>query len=297
MEFWFDYTFTQDKNADIRMKQGKKKRKANEYFPILSLHMQTWYVPMKHKKTRISVLWICLLTLVFSTSAPARDVIVSSVTGSAEEEGPNSDILHAIADRLKVRLVLLQAPFKRRLLMIASGEIDIMVGLVKHPDREAYIHFVEPAYKSRSDAVFFVPRNKADLITRYEDLYGLSIGTTIGARYSPRFDTDEKIRKEPVPKGELNLNKLLLGRIDAVVFPEGAGIDLGYKMGISDQIEIAVFRFSRIKNIYIGISKNSNILKETPHYERLIRQMIISGEIRQVYKAYYRKRGLPVPAV
>ncbi len=222
---------------------------------------------------------------------------MSSVSSSAEGGGPNLDIVRTIAERLEIKLVLLQAPFKRRLLMMANGEIDILVGLVKHPDREDYIHFVEPAYKSRSDAVFFVPRNKADRITRYEDLYGLTIGTTIGAWYSPRFDTDEKIRKEPVPKGELNLNKLLLGRIDAVIFPEGAGIDLGYKMGISDQIEIAIFRFNRIKNIHIGISKNSNIMKKMTHYEGLIRQMIISGEIQQVYRAYYRQRGLPVPAV
>lgn len=256
---------------------------------------------MKYKKKCISVIWICLwvsfLLVVFSSPATARKVIVSSVSGSAGGGGPNSDILHTIAKRLETKLVLLQAPFKRRLIMMANGEIDIMVGLVKHPDRQDYIHFVEPAYKSRSDAVFFVPRNNAHRITRYEDLNGLTIGTTIGARYSPRFDNDQKIRKDPVPKGELNLKKLLLGRIDAVVFPEGAGIDLGYKMGISDQIEIAVFRFSRIKNIHIGISRKSDIMKEMPQYETLIREMIISGEIRQVYKAYYRQRGLPVPAV
>jgi len=32
MEFWFDYTFTQDKNADIRMKQGKKKERQMNIF-------------------------------------------------------------------------------------------------------------------------------------------------------------------------------------------------------------------------------------------------------------------------
>ncbi len=256
---------------------------------------------MKYGKMRFSALciclYICLLMSGLSSSAAARDVIVSSVTGSAEEEGPNSDILHAIADRLNVRLVLIQAPFKRRLIMMEDGEIDFMVGLLKSPEREAYIHFVEPAYKNRSDAVFFVPKNRSDRITRYKDLYDLTIGTTIGARYFPRFDADEKIRKDPVPRGELSLNKLLLGRIDAVILPEGAGIDLGYKIGISDRIEIAGFRFSRRKDIHIGISKNSTILKEIPHFESLVRQMITSGEIRQIYGAYYRLRGLPVPAI
>ncbi len=52
------------------------------------------------------------------------------------------DILQTIAKRLEIKLVLLQAPFKRRLLMMANGKINIMVGLVKHPDREDYIDFI-----------------------------------------------------------------------------------------------------------------------------------------------------------
>lgn len=261
----------------------------------------TGIISMKYGKMKLSAvcicLYICLLVPVLSTSAAARDVIVSSVTGSAEEEGPNSDILHAIADRLKVRLVLLQAPFKRRLLMLEEGEIDFMVGLLKSPERKAYIHFVEPAYKNRSDVVFFVPNNMADRITRYEDLYDLTIGTTIGARYFPRFDADGKIRKDPVPRGEMSLKKMLLGRIDAVIFPEGAGIDFGYKKGVSEQVEIASFRFSRRRDVYVGISKKSTIRKELPHFERLVQEMIASGEIRKVYAAYYRLRGLPIPAI
>ena len=256
---------------------------------------------MKYGKMKLSrvciCLYICLMMPVLSTSAAARDVIVSSVTGSAEEEGPNADILHAIADRLQVKLVLIQAPFKRRLLMMADGEIDFMAGLLKSPERQAYIHFVEPAYKNRSDTVFFVPKNMAGRIVRYEDLYDLTIGNTIGARYFPRFDADGKMRKDPVPKGEMNLRKLLLGRVDAVIFPEGAGIDFVYKLGISKQIEIADFRFSRRKDVYIGISKYSTMLKEIPDFEGIVRQMIASGEIREIYAAYYRLRGLPIPAI
>jgi len=296
------FAFTDGKIADIRETQGKNRECSRPVCLFSIMNIQTLCISMAYGKMKISAINICLcicflVPVLSSSSAGAREVIVSSVTGSAEEEGPNSDVLHAIADRLKVRLVLLQAPFKRRLVMMEEGEIDFMVGLLKSPEREGYIHFVEPAYKNRSDAVFFVPKNRADRITRYEDLYDLTIGTTIGARYFPRFDADEKIRKDPLPRGELNLKKLLLGRIDAVIFPEGAGIDLGYKLGISGRIEIAHFRFSRRKDVHIGISKNSTLCKELPQFEGLVRQMIVSGEIRQIYAAYYRLRGLPVPAM
>ena len=258
-------------------------------------------IGMKNIKVYTVVLWICVacgfLLPVLSSSAAARDVIVSSVYAGDGGTNPNADILHAIANRMEVKLVLVPAPFKRRLLMMQGGEIDFMAGLFKNEERKAYIHFVEPAYKLRSDRVFFVPKGKGDTITRYEDLYGLTIGTTIGARHFPRFDTDENIVKDPVPKGDLSLKKLLLGRIDAVIFPEGAGIDLGYKLGISEQIEIARFRFNRQKQVYIGISKNSTIQQELPRFEAIIRKMIVSGEIRQIYGTYYRQRGLPVPTM
>jgi polar amino acid transport system substrate-binding protein len=67
--------------------------------------------------------------------------------------------------------------------------------------------------------MFFVRKGEAARIRSHEDLYGLEIGTKINANYFSRFDRDENLRKQPVSSVAQNFKKLLLGRVDAVVWP------------------------------------------------------------------------------
>ncbi|MBU0969706.1 MAG: hypothetical protein KKC20_03620, partial [Proteobacteria bacterium] len=69
------------------------------------------------------------------------------------------------------------------------------------------------------------------------------------------------------------------------------------KMGIADQIEIAPFRFSKKKQVYIGISKHSRLMDILDEIERTLGQMIESKEIQQIIIDYYTRRDLPVPAL
>ncbi len=78
--------------------------------------------------------------------------------------------------------------------MMKDGTIDPMAGLLKRPEREEYIRFVQPPCKERSDTIFFVPKGKPSLIQTYEDLYALKIGTTLGSKYFHQFDEDKKLR-------------------------------------------------------------------------------------------------------
>lgn len=243
-----------------------------------------------------AIIWLALLSFFIPSGGQARDVLVSALT-KPSHASPNRDILHAVARRLKLKLILRDAPFKRRLLMMKNGDIDLMVGILKRPDREVFIRYIEPAYRQRSDAIFFVSGKNAGRIHRYEDLYGLKIGITTGSRYFRRFDDDKALIKDPVHEAEANFKKLLLGRIDAMITTEGAGIDLGYKLGISDKLSLEPFRFNREKKVYVGFSKNANLVDRIPNIEETIRAMIQSGEIGQVYRNYYIQRGLPVPAI
>lgn len=225
----------------------------------------------------------------------AHDVLSTSV---AKESAHSLDvmILEAIAKKLKIKLIIQHAPFSRRLYMMKDGTIDLMAGLLKRPEREAYIHFVQPPYKNRSDTIFFVPKGKASLIKTYENLASLKIGTTLGSKYFHRFDEDNDLDKEPVPKVMSNFKKLLLGRLDTVIYPEGAGIEKIHEMRIADKIEIAHYRFSKKKQVYIGISKKSHIMDDIDNIESVICQMIEQGEIKQIIIDYYTQRNLPVPA-
>ena len=252
---------------------------------------------MTEGKMKLSLcffVWVFLLG--FHVSIVRAHGTLSTSVAIENKNGLGAIILNAIAKELKVTLITQYAPFSRRLHMMKDGTIDLMAGLLKRPEREKYIHFISPPYKNRSDTVFFVPKGKSSLIQTYNDLHPLRIGTTFGSKYFHRFDEDETLDKESIPNGMSNFKKLLLGRLDTVIYPEGAGIELIHKMDISDRVEMAQFRFSKKKQVYIGISKKSHLMEDIHATESIIRQMIENGKIKNIIVNYYTQRNLPVPA-
>lgn len=254
---------------------------------------------IKTKKSKYSVLLIFMglfFLIPLCKSAPAVETITISVTEEFEKSLDEA-IFTAIAEKLGSRITIINAPFKRRLHLMKNGTIDLMAGLLKRPEREEYIHYIDPPYKNRSDTVFIVPKGKKKLIQSYDDLRPLRIGTQIGSKYFHPFDNDTTLTKEMAPKGTCNFMKLLHDRLDTVVIAESFGIDLINRMGVAQQLEIADFRFSEKENGYIGISKKAPIMKHLSKIEAVIKDLITSGEMKTIIINYYTSRNLPIPAL
>lgn len=244
----------------------------------------------------ILVAW-SLFLFSFAPPCMAADDILSSSVAREYAAGADVEIINAIAHALNSRVVIQYAPFKRRLSLLKSGQIDFVAGLLKRPEREAFIHYVLPPYKHRSDTVFFVRREQPAVIRRYQDLYPLRIGTILGSKYFPRFDNDPRLDKQPVHDSRSNFKKLIAGRIDAAVFPESVGIDLIHTMGIRGRVGLADYRYMKEKRVYIGISKKSRLIGDIETVERTITAMIESGEIRRIIIHHYTRLGLPIPVL
>jgi|GEM_PF-1187823 len=258
-----------------------------------------YYPDRQNTESKINLGIFTIIFLIFfltSSALAGHHALVASV---AEEikDSPDQQILTAVAARLDARAIFQYAPFKRRLLMLKKGEVDLACGLLKRPEREAYIHYIQPPYKKRSDTIFFVTKENPNRIQTYKDLKGLKIGITRGSKYFIQFDDDNTLHKEIVHQATANFRKLILERLDTVIINESAGIHLIHKLGISDQVEPAPFRFSRNKFVYIGISKKSGLMKRINEVSPAIREMIESGRIEQIIKNYYTSRNLPVPAL
>ena len=242
---------------------------------------------------------ILALSATLATQTGASEL--QSIRTSLDEgytEGVNYAILEVLAQRLNVDLELRVAPFQRQLFFMQTGTIDIMIGLLKRPEREDYIHFASPPYKNRSDTVFFLRRNQPPgMIQSYEDLRKLRIGTITGAKYFPRFDKDYTLVKEGIPSLAANVDKLLLGRLDTLIAADATAIDMIYRLGKCDQVHMADFRYAGTKEVFVGISKKSPWMAERQRVEQVIRKMIEAGEFRRIMKAYYVEKNLPVPAM
>ncbi|MCG8567088.1 MAG: transporter substrate-binding domain-containing protein [Desulfobacterales bacterium] len=238
------------------------------------------------------------LLLLSATGGYATPPVLRTTLAEESPNGINHAILEAIGHRLGVKLSYRTAAFQRRLFFMKNGTVDFMIGLLKRPDREAYIHFLSPPYKRRSDTVFFLPSSlSSGTIRTYEDLKKLRIGVVNAAHHFEKFDADITLKKEKAPNLESNFHKLLLGRVDAIISSETGGIDLIHRMGRCQGVRIADFRYSRAKEVYVGISKKSKLMAELPRLEQVIGGMIQEGEIHRIIVEYYTQRDLPVPAI
>lgn len=244
----------------------------------------------------ISIMVAIFFLFVLPSSVLGKDTVFSGVAPSSPF-GMNRKLTQWVARTIDMNLEIVNTPFKRRLLMMKTGDLDFMVGLFKRPGRETYIYYLSIPYRKKSNRIFWVLKGKKSAIKTYEDLYFLKIGTTFGAKYFDRFDRDKKIVKEPVSKMELNLQKLVLNRIDAVIASESSGIQKMIKLGIQDKVEMADYFYSQDNPVYVGISKKSPLMDKIAEIENKLVRSIQSREVEKIIIKYYRTQNLPVPRI
>lgn len=210
-------------------------------------------------------------------------------------DGAEYEVLKAISRKLRRPLEVEIAPFKRCLMDMQYGYFDIMTGLLRKKEREKYIYYIDPPYKTKSNKAFYVLKGKENLISRYEDLYKLKIGTEAGNRYFPRFDKDKKISKELVRDVQMNVKKLLAGHIDAFIMTDSQGDYLLQTLGAQNMIVKAAFVYTKRNPVYIGISKKGKLGFKRKMVSDLISEMIESGEIEKIINNYFIINDLPIP--
>lgn len=73
----------------------------------------------------------CFTFLLFPQSSISGQVELVNSAAEEYKDGPDVEILAAIADKLNAKLKFKLAVFKRRLQLMKDGEIDFMSGLLK----------------------------------------------------------------------------------------------------------------------------------------------------------------------
>lgn len=211
-------------------------------------------------------------------------------------QGAEIELLGETTKRLGVTASYNVLPFKRLLSDMKEGRLDMMLGIFKKPEREVFIHYIEPPYQLKSNKAFYVLKGNEQLVTKYEDLHQLTVGAILAAKYFPSFDDDSNIKKEYVYENKQNFPKLLDNRIDTFIATESSADYLIHEMGFQDQIVKAPFSFSQSNKSYFGISKKSHLMKDIKRVEHVIRTMIEDGGVDRVYKDFFEKVNLPLPA-
>lgn len=227
------------------------------------------------------------LRVAFSESPPAK-----IFDGSGKPIGIDTEFVEELARRLGLHVKYDIVPFKRGLLMLKQGSSDLMSGVLKGEDREEYLYFIQPAYRHRSDKVFYVRKGDEDLIRSHNDLHKITVATLLGVKYYPAFDSDEKINKLLLSNPEVVFNMLAAGRVDAVVSWELSGDYRVAQHGLTDQIGKAKYAFREEQDVFLALSKNSLLVPMLPQIEAEMNKMLDEGVYEQIIDKYLHPQPL-----
>ena len=200
------------------------------------------------------------------------------------------DILEAVLQRANLTSRYHVLPFKRCLTELETGEADLFIGLFYRPEREAYVIYLKPTIAPNVTKVFYLNKERAQHIQKWEDLYALRIGIRAGYKHHPDFDTDQRIQKFEVTTDEQNFHKLAINRIDAVLITEETGVYLIDKLGYAGRFAPAPLRLERDNPAYIVMSRNSRLKPHLSALETAIAATVANGTLETIRQQYLRHR-------
>jgi polar amino acid transport system substrate-binding protein len=131
------------------------------------------------------------------------------------------DLLNEAARRLGWTVSYQQVPSARALRMMEAGEADLMMGLLRTPDRERFLSYSRTSLPIEDKAFYTLPQ--AAPLRRLDDLVGRSIVVQRGKRYGAALHGDARLVLHEVNDYRSALEMVARGRADVAVLPERQG--------------------------------------------------------------------------
>ena len=195
-------------------------------------------------------------------------------------------MLDELADQIGIVLEYVECPWRRCLVMIEAGEVDLISSITRSPERERYLQFIEPPYRNGYDIYFYT---RGTDLSRYEDLQGLSIGLIRGSAYFDRLDHDHSLAKFAVTREDQLIEMLSRGRLDVVV---GIGRNLDYliqRRKLSTVIRRTSLVVPTIAPTYIAISRKSSGLYLASRIGQALLKMTRANRIQIIEREFMAK--------
>ena len=230
----------------------------------------------RSKKVRLNLIALAaFITLMTATPATAQTLVLTNgewpplFSEHLPHGGVGSRMITEAFAQSDILVEYDYAPWKRALDLAAHDDHHGSVGWRKTKKRQRYFLFSKPLFTV--DTVFFYNKSRPFDWARIEDVGHLKIGATLGYTYIDqlRSITRQHAGKlELAPSDEVNLRKLISGRID--VFPRSKSVGcfiLNTQIGFPSAKTITYHpQPLRSGPIYLLISKN------VPNAQTLIEQ-------------------------
>ncbi|PKG38442.1 substrate-binding periplasmic protein [Psychromonas sp. Urea-02u-13] len=206
-------------------------------------------------------------------------------TKSKTFEGFDIDLLQSISEITDLTFDVKRYPWARALKQLKQHKVDMMTGLAYTDKRASYINYIPFPYFVCKPA-FYMQRSLHKDILSYKDLYQYKIGYVLNSAYFEPFNSDSKIRRDPVSTETQLLKMAQKGRLDVFI---GTDCQVDYEItrqGLWGKLVKATYQPEKSVELYLGVAKQKNPTLAMK-LSRALTELDKSGKLEQIKNKYF----------
>lgn len=202
-------------------------------------------------------------------------------------DGIDIELISIIKKRMNIAMEMKIQPWARCLVDMENGDADIMTGLAKTPEREAYMAYASPRYFTCSPAFYTRTGRQGPPIATYEQLLNVTIGYTRGSAYFEPFDSDSRLVKIPIKNESLMLKMMQEGRWDVMI---GTDCQVDYDIRLHDLesvIRKEPYQPDARIGLHLAISRKSALVDRIDELNEVLQGLVDDGTIDRIASHYF----------
>lgn len=255
----------------------------------------------------IIVFILCFSIFQFSF---ARDFIIAGIPEAplrfynpttGKLTGIDIDIISYIMDKMDIKYRILLVDSSTRLKALSkAGKYDIVFTYSYNKDRDKYLYYPKESHITITWNFFILKKNEGKIkYNTFEDLRGYNVGATKGFSYIPAFwEAASKgiLTLDTVVKNELQMRKLLTGRIDILPYNTNVGLYESHIGGYSDKITYLKKPLKKKKyfNTFPRKSDYPNMENIKKRYDKILKKMKEDGTLVKIFAKYGIKYSVAI---
>jgi len=245
---------------------------------------------MKHTSI-LTLNQMCFLYvfIIFPNSIDAKPL--KSAVSAENKSGFHVQIINFISKEVGQEVNIHDVPLARRLQMISTGKLDLLVGLRKTPERESRFIYIEPSYtKGYPVSAFYI--NSHLIENKFDSNKKMLIAVTKHSAYIKDYNLSFHFELIEVPSLYQQIQMLDKGRVDAFIHGKKKATIALNKMQLSHIKPSSEIKPDKLKKVpsYIVISKFSTLVNDIDKLSR-ISKILRRGKYRELHDLYYQNKS------
>ncbi|WP_268935026.1 substrate-binding periplasmic protein [Spartinivicinus ruber] len=211
------------------------------------------------------------------------------MAADGEVIGIDAEILKIIFNKLSISCEFSLIKAGSRIIKFAQeGKVDVVMSFSRKASRESYLIYPAVAYKDFTWN-FFIRKEDQNKIfyNNLQDLAGLTVGATQDWAYTPEF-WQARLNLDIVSNNDLHIPKLLKKRIDIVPLNTFPTLLILQEKGLMNRISFLPkpLKSKPYYNAFSRASQNPDLKIVIDNYDKIVQQLIDSGEVKKLYKKH-----------